>query len=323
MRLHFVLALTLLSSPAASAQQCAEQATAPAASAITRQDALAHLRAAGAQVEPGGDFHGFQVGLAHTSDQIFVYYTLPDHSVVMGGTVVPASYDEVRRLVGPRAHDLSIVSGLRGMFVQNGTHFQVMYSTPDGQAVIVGRLWDGSGKDITRGQIKNIPGAVPTIRLTADHQGTTPSALAALAGGEIGDLHAPMAIMFIDPQCMYSIKAIHALMPAVNAGRLRLKVVPLSLLDYEDNGASTTNARSMVSFPNQEMVPAWVNGHLNQRAATPAADADAKLQANLTFAHQIALAGTPTFLWQHRNGDVGRLDGVPRDVDSFIASVSQ
>ena len=53
--------------------------------------------------------------------------------------------------------------------------------------------------------------------------------------------------MIIDPYCSYSVRAFDALRPYVKAGRIQLAVVPISILDYEDNGQSTPAAQSLLS----------------------------------------------------------------------------
>ncbi|GEL65730.1 thiol:disulfide interchange protein [Kozakia baliensis] len=332
MRLVFPLTLMAWLVTPALAQQCAVQPTGlgkpvpmeadtlPAGS----HDALKRVVASGAQILQVAPVHGYESGVAHTGQQLFVYYTPSDHAALLGGTIIPVPYDTLHRLAGDRVHDLAPYRGIRGMFVQNGTRFQVIYDTPDHQAAIAGSLWDADGKDVTRSQIKSVPGAVPTIAIdTPETREATKVALSSLHGGAIGQTGAPEATMLIDPQCVYSIKSIHALMPAVQAGRLRLKIVPLSLLDYEDRGESTQYAKSMLSFPESEMASAWINNRLNIRVDRPSDDATVQLAQNSNLARQIGLKGTPTFLWTTARGTVGRYEGNPQDIDGFIRSLTQ
>ncbi|NHO20540.1 thiol:disulfide interchange protein [Acetobacter oeni] len=288
-------------------------------------DAIAHLGTRGATVEMQANLHGFETGIAHMrGGEVLVFFAPTDHKVVLSGTLIPVPYDTLRHYADGRAHDLVPSHGIRGMFVQAGNRFQVVYATPDGQAAVAARMWDATGKDLTKTQIKDIPGAVPTITVSSSSSDThSQSGLTDLSGGSLGAPSAPEVLMFIDPQCIYSIRAMRALQPAISAGKLRLKVIPLALLDYEDHGASTINAKSMLSFPEGEMAEAWITGRLGEKASTPSADSPQKLARNGEIARQLALAGTPTFIWRHRNGETGRLDGVPRDVEAFVGSVAQ
>ena len=124
--------------------------------------------------------------------------------------------------------------------------------------------------------------------------------------------------MFVDPQCSFSVRAMQQLAPAIAAGKLRLNVIPLSILDGEDNGLSTRSALNLVSTPSEQMVTAWEMGHTT---GMPATDAGAKLQMNMAAAAAIHLQGTPTFAWRKADGTDGRLDGIPQDLNALLASV--
>ena len=75
--------------------------------------------------------------------------------------------------------------------------------------------------------------------------------------GLAGYLAAPRLWMIIDPYCSYSVRAFDALKPYVTAGSIQLAVVPISILDYEDNGQSTPAAQSLLSQNPTQMVEAW------------------------------------------------------------------
>ena len=71
--------------------------------------------------------------------------------------------------------------------------------------------------------------------------------LAKATYGTEGSASAPLVYMLMDPQCMYSIRAFQALQPYVQAGQIQLAIIPLSVLDYEDNGQSTRSALALLS----------------------------------------------------------------------------
>jgi thiol:disulfide interchange protein DsbG len=52
--------------------------------------------------------------------------------------------------------------------------------------------------------------------------------------------------VFIDPLCSYSIRAMAALEPYAASGRVELAVIPLAVLDYEDQNRSTPSALGML-----------------------------------------------------------------------------
>jgi thiol:disulfide interchange protein DsbG len=124
--------------------------------------------------------------------------------------------------------------------------------------------------------------------------------------------------MLIDPQCIYSLRALQMLDPYVTGGRIQLAVVPLSVLDYEDKGESTRIALSLLSKPADQIVSAWQSrGVLG--ASTP--EAAQRLQINMQVAQAIGVRGTPTFVWRKPDGTEGRIDGIPTSIPDMLASL--
>lgn len=240
------------------------------------------------------------------------------------------------KAAGAKLTELGTVHGLRTVFARNGSKFQVFYLTPDGQAVVGGVMWDASGKNVTRQQVSGIPGAVPTVTIGPDtpsgpspavisHPTDTagaPSLIAAAkhtAYGIIGSPTAPRLWMFVDPMCSFSVRAMAALKPFVADGRLQLAVIPVSVLDYEDRGKSTTSAQVMLSQPINAMVQSWEDGQLS---GAPDPAAIVKLASNMAIAKSLQLKGTPTFIWRRADGTEGMSAGVPPDLDTFLASIA-
>ena len=222
--------------------------------------------------------------------------------------------------------ELGTLHGLRGMFVRNAGQFQVFYATPDGERVIPGAMFDAQGKNLTRDQIASIPGAVPTVVVgnaaqTGQAQlpaGSLLKAVETTTYGAVGSPAAPRLWMFVDPLCAWSVRAMAQLRPYVAAGRVQLAVVPVSVLDHEDQGRSTAAAKAMLSLPPDAMVPAW-SGNTLSGQAEPAAEH--RLSTNMAAAAAVGLRGTPTLVWRKVDGTEGRADGLPNDIDALIASV--
>ena len=226
---------------------------------------------------------------------------------------------------GATLFDLGTEHGMRTVFARNGASFQVFYLTPDGQAEIGGVMWDAAGQNITRRQVGSIEGTIPTVSIGATGAPAKATldrsvlkTVAATTFGTAGSGSAPRLWMFVDPMCSYSQKAMAQLKPYIASGRLQLAVVPISLLDYEDQGASTASAKMMVSLPPDSMVEAWIAGKLE---GVPDAKAGERLRNNLAAANAIHLRGTPTFLWQTTDGSEGRSDGIPDNLDAMISAV--
>jgi len=239
---------------------------------------------------------------------------------------------------GAHLYELGEVHGLRSVFAVAGENFQVFYLSPDGQVAIRGIAQDASGKNLTRDQVARVPGAIPTAVLSGEPrsssiapQGAGPAALHVAASsllqavqattyGTQGRDDAPRLWVFADPQCSFSRRAMQQLQPSIASGRVQVAVIPVSLLDHEDQGLSTTRAEAMLGLPREQMVAAWAS---NQLAVPVEAGAIASLQANMMVADRIGLVGTPTFIWRKSDGSEGRADGIPADLEAMVASASR
>lgn len=262
-----------------------------------------------------------------------IYGNLPVHQ-----TVAPVQGRALQHIVaaGAKLTELGTVHGLRTVFAQNGSKFQVFYVSPDGDAVIGGVMWDASGKNVTRQQVAGIPGTVPTVTIGPEIPERQQSATAPLpdsaAGkpslimaaehtsyGTIGTTTAPRLWMFVDPMCSFSIRAMAALKPYVASGKVQLAVIPVAVLDYEDQGKSTSSAQMMLSQPAGSMVQAWEDRRLS---GSPDPAAIIKLATNMATADTLHLKGTPTFVWRKGDGTEGMSAGVPPDLDALLSSIA-
>ena len=110
------------------------------------------------------------------------------------------------------------------------------------------------------------------------------------------------------------------LRPYVAAGRVQVAVIPLSVLDYEDQGRSTIAAKALLSLPAEQIVAAWRD---QQTTPIPPAgpDAAARLERNMAAAEALKLQGTPTLVWRKADGTDGFAVGLPDNLDALIASI--
>jgi thiol:disulfide interchange protein DsbG len=302
-----------------------------ALSAPTNVDAvpvLKHIASTGAQLLELGDAHGLRSVSARSGEQFMILQITPDGEAVVGGPQLDLPVDKLMTLASGQVRELGETHGLRGLYLRNGGEFQVLYATPDGKATIAGVMWDATGKNLTRDQVSKIDGAIPTVVVDKDGAKSVEAAAKtdALASvehatfGLAGDPAAPRLWMIVDPYCSYSVRAFDALRPYVKAGRIQLAVVPISILDYEDNGQSTPAAQSLLSQKADQMVEAW--DHQNFRLA-PSESAPTLLEKNNRLAEDIGLRGTPTLVWRKADGSAGEIDGIPKNWDALIAEVEE
>ena len=360
MRPLVILSL-LLSSPALAAPQCALQAPVAIAavaqhdtatskpsvgnvptplaaapqSAASLPQALAsipfvqHVASAGATVTDFGVAHGVRSISARNGDQFMIFQITPDGQAGVSGALTELTAAQLTTAASGNVTPLAPQHGLEGLFVRSGSQFQVFYVTPDKERVVPGILWDMAGKDLTRDQVANVPGAIPTVVVgnvdsgnkdaTSGSQARSALPLVEKASfGTIGPASAPHLWMLIDPQCIYSVRAYQMLHPFIQAGKLQVSIVPLSVLDYEDNGQSTKSALALLSKPADQLASAWQAGSVNDPPSPAAAD---RLRTNMAIAQSIGLQGTPTLVWKKTDGTEGRLDGVPTSVEALVASI--
>jgi thiol:disulfide interchange protein DsbG len=289
---------------------------------------LKHIASTGAQLLDLGAAHGLRSVSARSGQQFMILQISPDGQAVVGGPQLDLPVDKLMTLASGQVKELGETHGLRGLYLRNGPEFQVLYVTPDGRATIAGVMWDATGKNLTRGQVSKIDGAIPTVVVDKDgaksiEAAATSDALLSVekaSFGLAGDPSAPRLWMIIDPYCSYSVRAFDALRPYVKAGRIQLAVVPISILDYEDNGQSTPAAQSLLSQTPDKMVEAW--DHQDFRLAA-SESAPALLEKNNRLAEAIGLRGTPTLVWRKADGSAGEIDGIPKDWNALIAEVEE
>ncbi|MBY6240402.1 hypothetical protein [Methylosinus sp. Sm6] len=300
---------------------------------VEQTPALRHLARSGAQLFEAGAAHGLRAVVARQGEEFMILQLTPDGEAIISGAQTDLSADLLLTIAGrsePRVTELGSSHGMRGLFVRNGRQFQVFYVTPDGERVIPGVMWDASGKNVTREQVAPLPGVAPTVTIGGEKeagrasipvQGKAVSALEAArsaAFGTIGSESAPRIYVFIDPLCGHSVRALQQLQPVVAAGRVLVAIVPVSVLDYEDEGRSTKGALALLSKPTDQIATAWSRGDLN---GPPSKEAEDLLRRNMAIVEAIGLRGTPTVIWRKQDGSEGRIDGLPEDWNAVIGSI--
>src|ERR1700722_1106150 len=289
---------------------------------------LKHIASTGAQLLDLGSAHGLRSLSPRSGKQFMILQITPDGQAVVGGPQLDLPVDKLMTLASGQVNELGETHGLRGLYLRNCPEFQVLYVTPDGRATIAGVMWDATGKNLTREQVSKVDGAIPTVVVDKDGAKSIEAAAKSDAllsvehatFGLAGDPAAPRLWMIIDPYCSYSVRAFAALRPYVKAGRIQLAVVPISSLDYEDNGQSTPAAQSLLSQKQDQMVDAW--DHQNFRLA-PSENASALLTKNNRLAEDIGLRGTPTLIWRKGDGSAAEIDGIPKNWDALISQVEE
>jgi len=304
-------------------------------SALAAMPFLQHVAAAGATLFDLGTSHGLHLAAARSGDEFKMFAVLPDGTAAVEGAPVELGVPQLDTIAAGNVTPLGETAGFAGYFVLSGQQFQVFYASPDNVVVVPGILRDAQGKNLTRDQVAKIPGATPTVEVSngaaptagqaAPSSDAAPQANAAtLAAVEkadyatLGPALAPQLFMLVDPQCIYSVRSYQILRGYAQSGKIRLSVVPLSVLDYEDHGQSTKSALALLSKPADQLLTAWQFGDVGGPVSP---DAASRLKQNMAIADAIGLKGTPTFIWRKSDGTVERIDGVPTDIGALVTSV--
>ena len=303
--------------------------------ALAAMPFLQHVSAAGATLFDLGTSHGMHLAAARSGDEFKMFAVLPNGTAAVEGAPVELDVRQLNTIAAGNVTPLGEAAGFAGYFVRSGQQFQVFYASPDNVVVVPGILRDTQGKNLTRDQVAKIPGAIPTVEVS---DGATPTAGQAAPSGDVapqataatlaavekadyatlGPPSAPQLFMLVDPRCIYSVRSYQILRDYARSGKIRLSVVPLSVLDYEDHGQSTKSALALLSKPADQLLAAWQFGDVGGPISP---DAVSRLKQNMAIADSIGLKGTPTFIWRKSDGTVGRIDGVPTDIGALVTSV--
>jgi thiol:disulfide interchange protein DsbG len=286
-------------------------ASAPLPPTLVASAFVSHIASAGAAITDLGTADGMRQIAARSGSQFMLFDVAPDGSAAVSGVPI----EDIT--------NIGAVHGLEGYFVRSGAMFQVFYATPDNQRVIPGVLWDAAGKNITKMQVADIPGAIPTVEVNGpDGPQAAPAAALPLVDnatfGTIGDNPSKHLYMLIDPQCIYSIRAFQMLRPFAEQNQIEISVIPLTILDNENGGQSTRSAMALLSDAPDQIVGAWESGSVSNPPSEQAAN---RLKNNMLIAQAIGLQATPTFVWRKSDGSEGQLVGVPQDVQAFVAAI--
>jgi thiol:disulfide interchange protein DsbG len=156
--------------PAASATQPTPPQPALSAGNTTLPSSLAsvpfvqHVTGAGAVVSDLGSSHVMRSIAARNGDQFMIFQITPDSQAAVSGALTELTAAQLNAAAASgNVTPLPSQHGLDAVFVRSGAQFQVFYVTPDKARVIPGVLWDSAGKDLTRDQVANVPGAIPTV----------------------------------------------------------------------------------------------------------------------------------------------------------------
>jgi len=193
-----------------------------------------------------------------------------------------------------------------------------LYVTPDGKQVIVGTLFDASGKDLTRAPLEDAVRKPMSERIWAG--------LAHATWIADGRDSAPRKVyVFTDPNCPYCNKFWAEARPWVDSGKVQLRHLMVGILTPSSAG----KAAALLGDKNPAAaLNAYEQSHASANAKTladhpkPLDDSElkpignippavkAKLESNERLMASLGFQATPAILWRDADGLLGMREGL-------------
>jgi len=226
---------------------------------------------------------------------------------------LPTVLDNMRKTGGLTVHkSFEAAGGLSGWVIRESASgkYAALYTTPDGEVLVSGLILDKNGMNLAKVYAdEHIP--QPDMSLAYEDFANQSNSVV------LGDPAAPAEIVVAyDANCTYC-KLLHKLVnPAIEAGELRMKVVPVDILGG-DSGVK--GAGLLVASDLKAAIQAATYGLGQvQRSSDPAVLA--KIRANTDLMRKHGFNGTPLVLYYAGSGDNTTLmvsNGVPNIKDMF------
>lgn len=253
------------------------------------------------------------------------------------------------RKIGATIYYLGENLGLHGWFVVKDGQVQIMYTTPDQKALLIGALLSPEGANVSQQQVMVLANNNPDIQKvlknsaavtgqppkpsTALQAETKPSpdapldspsekffnALLKAANITFGKDTAPQLLMIMDVNCPHCHRAWKAMEGQVYADKLRVTMIPVGAFGVQ----SEMQAANWLSM--KDPFDAWkkhVDGDETIFAKDkPSAERVAVIHANTTLIQKWGVDQTPYFLYRGKNDKIRLIVGEPRSIDEIMSDI--
>lgn len=243
--------------------------------------------------------------------------------------------------------------GLNGWLVLQNGEEQYFYSTPDGQGILMGILFNNKGDTVTLRQINalrkkegpaidKLAGYVEPIKSIESPKTPSvapdfksPEALLKVAAKpkseqlydgvqsanwfKLGLDSAPIVYTFIDPECPHCHKLVQKIRKSgyLEEGLIQLRLIPVGVLSEN----SLIEAAYLLASPNAEKD---FYRHLDGEKDVLLSDKSVNTQSvqrNIKLMQDWKLDMTPFSVYRARDGKVKVLQGVPEDIKTIITEL--
>lgn len=262
------------------------------------------------------------------------------------------------RKIGANIYYLGEVLGLHGWFVVKDNQVQILYTTQDQKAILVGALLTAEGANLSQQQVLKLSSENPDVAKALKNSSTsngqqqpkvvqdippqqpqaqanTPDAPTTVLGASpsekffdalqktasltFGKEGAPQLIMIMDVNCPHCHNTWKMLEPFVDGGKIRVTMVPIGALGPQ----SEAQGANWLSSP--EPYAAWKKHVAGDDAIFEGAKPDpAKLMAvrdNTNLIRKWGVDQTPYILYHGKNGKVRLVIGEPKGTQEIMNDI--
>lgn len=266
----------------------------------------------------------------------------------VGKVIDPATIPALQNIIvaGTQIRYLGDEYGLKAYFVTNAGQGQVVYTTPNSQAMIIGGMFAGDGTPVSVMQLARLrqagfdpvpylssnsnpaPGAATA---TAAPATAATSAPAQLSPGEQllnevnraswiafgNSLGRPLTV-FMDPNCDHCHLFFKQIKSYVDANKIYLRVVPVSVITEQSRG-------DMINILSGSDPAASWTAKINGQPVPPPTQvnpqAESSLAGNNAIFNRWQLGVTPYSIYRTNAGEIKVMAGEPTDLNAFLAEL--
>jgi thiol:disulfide interchange protein DsbG len=205
--------------------------------------------------------------------------------------------------------DFEAAGGLHGWVVKDKStsKYVVVYTTPDGQVLLAGMALDVNGQNLTG---KYAEQYVPATDYSPAFKAFTSEATSVIWGSKKAKAEVTVVM---DPNCPFCQLFERMLKPAVDDGKLRVRLVPVAILGHDSpqRAAGLLVAKDVDAYMAKDIVAGEFTGDVPTSMDQGAL---AQVKANSDLMRKFGFNGTPAVLYMSGNGGSQTLNvspGVP------------
>jgi protein-disulfide isomerase len=254
------------------------------------------------------------------------------------------------RRIGSTIYFLGESMGLNGWLVVKDKQVQIVYTTPDQRAVVVGALLSAEGANISQQQILLLAQKKPEIatllklgdasaihvsdekarkRVLEEVRDVKGLSRAEQFFAELkkttmltfGKSDAPHLYMIMDVHCHFCHATWKLLEPHVDDGSLRLSMIPIGAMGMQ----SETDATNWIN--SKDPLDTWRKHVAGDKTILKIGDMDPSksdaVNANTKFVYKWKVDQTPYLVYRGQNGKVRMVMGMPQELDALLKDLTK